>query len=150
MYFTAEEFVNDLKLYNYYLEQLEKNIQILCTYYYDLNGKVKSPLDFDRILNKKGEEIRIIKGRSTISDLQKINLRDNAQQKYDKQLAVCIFYKRKINKLNEYLDKMDKITKQMCISIYLDGKSYDKVGKEMNKATMTVYRDLKRRLARYF
>lgn len=150
MFLTAEEFTNELKLYNYYLEQLQKQTEILSTYYHDLYKKIKSPLDFDRLLGEKGEEIRLIKGRNSISEIQKIEMRDSLQEKYDKQFDICLHYKRKLKELDKQLETFDEKTRNICVAIYLDGKTYEQVGNEYHMATMTAYRELKRRLARYF
>ena len=167
MFLSVSEFTGALKSRGYYMEKYlettalideltnarEKALKNIDSeqYYH-----IRTSLNYETVIDKNGEEIRVLKPRAT-NDKSEIDIiisydkrRESTKQFYEKQInelsKTADVYLNKITEINEVLEKMSSEIRNASINIFVDGLSYKDVASELNMSGSTLYRVIQKEI----
>lgn len=167
MFLSVSEFTGALKSRGYYMEKYlettalideltnvrEKALKNIDSeqYYH-----IRTSLNYETVIDKNGEEIRVLKPRTT-NDKSEIDIivsydkrRESTKQFYENRInelsKTADVYSSKIAEINEVLEKMPTEIRNASINIFVDGLSYKDVASVLNMSGSTLYRIIQKEI----
>ena len=167
MFLSVSEFTGALKSRGYYMEKYlettalideltnarEKSLKNIDSeqYYH-----IRTSLNYETVIDKNGEEIRVLKPRTT-NDKSEIDIivsydkrRESTKQFYENKInelsKTADVYSSKIAEINEVLEKMPTEIRNASINIFVDGLSYKDVASVLNMSGSTLYRIIQKEI----
>lgn len=124
MFKTKGEFIQALKDYNTYKDKLSTLKFEFEREEYNRFSKVKSPLDYDVVGYKDGEQIRSLKTRSYVSDVQRAERNENLDKKLAKLKQEISSYELAIQEVDTQLKVFKEPYRSVLIDRYINNFTY--------------------------